>query len=169
MNSPHILDIQIAADKNLPMESLEVATIIPTGIKGDRYATGNGSFSKTRQENRHISLIASEAIAAASAEYNIDVTFEDTRRNICTIGIDLNALLGKQFKIGEVLVEGVELCTPCNLPGNLSGKDDVRAKFKEAFENRGGLRVRVLETGTITKDSPIVIFGSTDMTQIDPL
>ena len=158
MESPKILEIQIAADKGLPMQPLTEANVIEAGIEGDRYTSGKGAFSKSpppRNIDRHISLIESEAIQEVRVEKNIDVTFADTRRNILTIGIPLNDLVGKKFHIGDVLVEGVELCDPCGRPGILSGKDDVRKHFKDAFENRGGLRVRVLGTGKIRQGDEI--------------
>lgn len=159
MNTPSILEIQIAEDKGQPMLSLERANVIEGGIEGDRYTTGKGAWSKSkppRNIDRHISLIEQEAIDAVRAEEQIDVTFRDTRRNILTVGIDLNGLVGKKFRIGDVLVEGVELCDPCGRPGILSGKDDMRQRFEQAFQQRGGLRVRVLGTGEITKGDAII-------------
>ncbi len=156
--SPRLLEIQISEDKGLPMQSLREANVIEKGIEGDRYATGKGAFSKSpppRNIDRHISLIESEAIAAVREEKNIDVTFADTRRNLLTIGIQLNDLVGKRFHIGEVLVEGVELCDPCGRPGALSGKEDLRKHFKDVFENRGGLRVKILGTGKIRQGDKI--------------
>jgi MOSC domain-containing protein YiiM len=156
--SPRVLEIQIAEDKGQPMKPLTQATIVAAGIEGDRYAAGKGAFSKSpppRNIDRHITLIETEAIQAVNTERNIAITFADTRRNILTIGIPLNDLVGKQFYIGEVLVEGVELCDPCGRPGTLAGRDEVRQHFKEAFENRGGLRVRVLGTGTISTGDEI--------------
>jgi MOSC domain-containing protein YiiM len=158
MNTPRVLSIQISEDKGQPMQSLTEANIIPEGIEGDRYAKGTGAFSNSkppRNIDRHISLIEKEAIDAVRAESGIDVTFADTRRNIETIGIELNELVGKHFFIGEVLVEGVELCDPCARPGILSGKADLKNSFKELFNNRGGLRVRVLGTGKIRQGDVI--------------
>ncbi len=162
---PHINEIQIARDKGQAMEPLEEATVIETGIDGDRYAIGKGAFSKSpppRNIDRHITLIESEMIDAVRLLKNLEVTFADTRRNLLTIGIHLNDLVGKQFLIGEVLVEGVELCDPCDRPGILSGKEDLRQRFKDAFENCGGLRVRVLKTGVIKKGDAILL-GSTSV------
>lgn len=153
METPRLLEIQIAEDKGAPMKSVSIINAIEgAGLEGDRYATGKGAFSNSkppRNIDRHISLIESEAIQDVRTQENIDVTFADTRRNLLTIGIRLNDLVGKKFLIGNVQVEGVELCDPCARPGILSGKEDVKKRFKEAFENRGGLRVRVLGTGEI--------------------
>ena len=157
---PRLLAIQIAPDKGLPMEAIPVARIIEQGIEGDRYAAGKGAFSKSpppRNVDRHISLIEHEAIEYCRIQEKLDVTFADTRRNLLTIGIRLNELVGRRFRIGPVLVEGVELCDPCGRPGSLSGKEDLRKRFKEVFEGRGGLRVRVIETGEIRENDPIVV------------
>jgi MOSC domain-containing protein YiiM len=158
MNTPQILQIQIAEDKGLPMKSLTEAKVVESGIEGDRYTVGKGAFSKSpppRNIDRHISLIEKEAVDEVAQ--TINVTFADTRRNLLTIGIRLNDLVGKKFLIGDVLVEGVELCDPCGRPGKLSGKEDVRQHFAKAFENRGGLRVRVLKTGDIHEGDPITM------------
>lgn len=160
MNTPHILEIQIAEDQGLPMQPLQQVKIIESGIEGDRYAAGRGKFSNSkppRNIDRHITLIASEVIQAVNQERSINIMFADTRRNILTIGIDLNLLVDKQFYIGEVLVEGVELCEPCGRPGQLSPNMEVKKYFNNAFKNRGGLRVRVLGTGDIHQGDEITI------------
>ena len=156
--SPKILGIQISENKGLPMQSLVSAKIVESGIEGDRYASGKGAFSKSpppRNIDRHMTLIESEAIHDVNTERNINITFAETRRNILTIGIKLNDLVGKQFSIGGVQVEGVELCEPCGRPGTLVANADVKQHFKDAFVNRGGLRVRVLSTGEIHQGDEI--------------
>ena len=156
--SPHILNIQIAADKGKPMESRQSVNVLPTGIEGDRYAAGKGAFSTSpppRNIDRHITLIQQEMLVAVNAENGIHITFADTRRNLLTIGISLNDLVGKKFRIGDVLVEGVELCEPCGRPGSLSTNEDAKKYFKDAFVQRGGLRVRVLGTGEMHRGDAI--------------
>ncbi len=157
MNKPQLLAIQIAADKGAPMQSLEtVQAIEGAGLDGDRYATGKGAFSKTRDVVRHLSLIESEAIQDVRESNQVDLTFADTRRNLLTVGIRLNDLVGKQFRIGEVLVEGVELCDPCARPGKLSGKPELN-NFKELLDGRGGLRVKIISTGVLKTGDAIEI------------
>ncbi len=157
MNTPRLLSIQIAEDKGLPMQALESVEITETGIRGDRYATGNGAFSNSRIIDRHVSLIEIEAIEAVWSKHAIEVTFADTRRNLLTIGIRLNDLVGKTFRIGDVLVEGVELCDPCGRPGILSGKEQLKRSFKDVFHLSGGLRARVLQTGEIHTGDSIIL------------
>jgi MOSC domain-containing protein YiiM len=64
---------------------------------------------------------------------------------------ELNALVGRDFHIGTVLVRGIELCDPCARPSKLSRK----AGFKEAFDGRGGLRVEILSEGAIHLGDPV--------------
>lgn len=148
-DAPRVLAINISPEKGAPMQSIDAAEITESGIAGDRYEAGKGAWSKVRNVVRHISLIESEAIGKANQEFDIDTMFSDTRRNVLTIGIPLNDLVGKQFSIGGVVVEGVELCEPCGRPGILSKRDGLKLKFEEAFKGRGGLRVKVIKTGTI--------------------
>lgn len=151
MDKPQLLEIQIAEDKGEPMQSLDTVNAIKgLGLEGDRYATGKGAFSNSKREvERHMSLIESEAIEAVRQESGIEVTFADTRRNLLTTGVRLNDLVGKRFKIGDVLVEGVELCDPCARPGVLSATEGLRGRFKDLFDNRGGLRVKIIGEGEI--------------------
>ena len=48
-----------------------------------------------------------------AAEHGIEITAAESRRNVLTRGIDLNALVGKRFRVGDVECVGVELCEPC--------------------------------------------------------
>ena len=90
-------------------------------------------------------MIAEEAIAEANRLAGTDFNFEDTRRNLLVRGIeDLRELIGVVFEIGGVRLLGIEACDPCDRPSKLSGKPG----FNEAFQQRGGLRARVLNDGT---------------------
>ena len=59
-------------------------------------------------------------------------------------GLDLNGLIGKSFKLGEVEFEGVQECTPCYW------MDEVVALGTEKFlMGQGGLRTRLLSDGNL--------------------
>jgi MOSC domain-containing protein YiiM len=70
--------------------------------------------------------------------------FAGTRRNVLTRGIDVNALVGRTFRIGDVLCAGRRLCEPCAHLERLSGPGVLRPLI-----HRGGLRVDVLTDGEI--------------------
>lgn len=128
------------------------------GLRGDRYAVGEGAWSKKTEKVRQVSLIAAEAIAAANDQlgHADQFAYADTRRNIITRGINLEELLVGQarvLKIGGAVLEVTDDCAPCHRPDRLAGKTG----FKGAFEGRGGVRARVLESGLIRIEDQIVI------------
>jgi len=82
------------------------------GLETDRYATKRGTFSQREGRGRHVTLIAREAIAAANDE-GVEVGEHETRRNLVTEGVDLGALVGTAFTVGEVTLIGVRDCPPC--------------------------------------------------------
>ena len=82
------------------------------GLTGDRYGIGAGTFSKKNSPDREITLIEQEALDALEREYQIKVSPAEARRNLTTQGVPLNHLVGKQFKVGEVVLCGIRLCDP---------------------------------------------------------
>ena len=74
---------------------------------------------------------------------------EDARRNVVTRGIDLNALVGRRFRVGDVECVGRRLCEPCAhlqrlSPGTL-----------RPLVHRGGLRADLLGDGVIRVGDPV--------------
>ena len=68
----------------------------------------------------------------------------ETRRNVVTRGVDLSALLGKRFAIGDVECLGVRDCPPCAHLESLT-----RPGVHAALEGAGGLRAEVVTAGTM--------------------
>lgn len=136
------------------MQEIQEARIMPGGIAGDRYASGKGIYQlKSMLKVRDITFIAEEAIVGANEElvsmgYQ-PVTARDTRRNIVTRGIDLNALVGKFFCCDKKTVfQGIELAVPCKRPLKVLGWDvPTQRAFEKAFDGRGGLRAKVMAGG----------------------
>lgn len=62
---------------------------------------------------------------------------------------ELNSLLGEIFVIGEVVLQGTDLCIPCARPALLDGRPQDGKAFIETFTKRGGLRARILQGGVI--------------------
>ena len=78
-------------------------------------------------------------------DYNDPFCQLDFRRNIITKGIKLNNLVGKKFQIGNVKVEGIDLCRPCKHLSEMLNQDNI---IKE-FLKKGGLRCQILSSSII--------------------
>jgi MOSC domain-containing protein YiiM len=92
-----------------------------------------------------LTLIAAEALDGLREDTGIELTGEHTRRNVLTRGIDLNALVGQRFTVGEVEAVGVELSEPCSKLQKLTEPGVLRG-----LVHRGGLRAEVLSSGRIS-------------------
>ena len=100
--------ITIAAEAEGPIELVaEVAAHAGRGLEGDRYHEGRGTFSKPYANGHELTLVEAEALD------ELGFTPADARRNVVTRGIDLNALVGRRFRVGEVECIGRRLCEPC--------------------------------------------------------
>lgn len=104
------------------------------GIKGDR-------FEKGQYPVTFFSLEVAEAIEKV-LEKEIDIRLY--RRNITISGINLCELIGKQFRVGDVLFEGMAHCNPCTWMNAIIGK----GTYTE-MKGRGGLRAKVIEGGRL--------------------
>jgi len=120
----------------------EVRALAGIGLEGDRYATKTGEFSAREGGGREVTLIAREAIAAANADVKIGEN--ETRRNLVTEGVDLDALIGKRFTVGDVVMLGVRDCPPCAYLEKLT-----RAGVRAALMGGGGLRADIVNDGVI--------------------
>lgn len=124
----------------------EVLAVAGRGLEGDRYSTGQGYYSNkpTPGGGREVTLIEAEVLESLEREHGIRFEQRECRRNVVTRGIRLPELIGKRFRIGEVLCEGVRICEPCVYIEGLTGKP-----VNEPLVHRGGLRANVLESGTL--------------------
>jgi MOSC domain-containing protein YiiM len=144
--------IFIGAVAEGPLDSVdEVEAVAGYGLNGDRYAARRGTFSKKEAPGRHVTLIESEAVEAAKRDYGVDVKLSDPRRNVVTRGIALNHLVGREFTVGPVRLQGVRLCEPCEHMEKLSGLAGIR----DALVHRGGLRADIVEGGTLKVGDPL--------------
>ena len=119
------------------------------GIIGDRH------FKEFNDPYSQLSLIESENIDYYNIKYGLDIPYIDFRRNIITKGIRLNDLIGKKFLVGEVELEGIDLCRPCRHLCELLDQDNI---IKE-FLRRGGLRCQILSSSSIEVGNKIKVFN----------
>jgi MOSC domain-containing protein YiiM len=92
-----------------------------------------------------LTLIAAEALEGLREETGIELSGEQSRRNVLTRGIDLNALVGERFTVGGVEAVGAELAEPCTKLQRISGEPGVL----RGLVHRGGLRADIVSGGRI--------------------
>jgi MOSC domain-containing protein YiiM len=146
--------IFIAERSGQPMQPVtEVVGEAGRGLLGDRHSRPDldttlepscGPSAPAHHEVQDLSLVEAEVLDALRDEHGIDLAGAETRRNLVTRGIRLNHLVGRQFLIGEMLCEGVELCEPCVSIQRQTGKPVLRP-----LVHRGGLYARIVTGGIV--------------------
>ncbi len=138
------------------------ATLVPVqavrahagrGLEGDRYFTRSGTFSNVHGRGQDLTLIEAEVLDELSFPGG-RLRPEEARRNIVTRGIDLNALVGESFRIGDVECFGQRLCEPCAHLERLTAAAGKPGTLR-ALIHKGGLRADVLTDGDIRVGQPI--------------
>lgn len=120
-------------------ECEEVRCVAGQGIEGDRF------FGFKENYRGQITLFADEVYGALCRRFEVwDRPPSVFRRNVVTRGVDLNALIGRRFGIGEVTLEGTEECRPCEWMDRA-----FHAGAEEALRGQGGLRARILSDGVL--------------------
>jgi MOSC domain-containing protein YiiM len=131
--------IFIGPKYELPEPVERVRAVAGGGLEGNRYF-----FDGDAPPGRALTLIAAEALAEGSAESGIELGAAESRRNVLTRGIDLNALVGVRFRVGNVECVGIELCEPCTTLEGLT-----RPGVIKAYVHRAGLNADILTDGEI--------------------
>ena len=117
----------------------EVTLVAERGIQGDHKVTGRAGTK------RQVTLIQQEHLTAVAGMLHRDeVSPSQTRRNIVVSGINLLALKGKQFRIGQALLEFSGPCEPCSRMEQNLGPGGFNA-----MRGHGGITAKVIEGGTI--------------------
>ena len=141
--------ICITSAASQPMEAVsEIEALVGIGLAGDRYANGVGFYSPrpTDPGAREVTLIAAETLD------ELQLSPTQHRRNLTVRGVNLSELLGERFTIGEVVLEGVKDCPPCEHLEQLARKALIRPLLE-----RGGLRARIVVGGTLRVGDAIVV------------
>ena len=122
------------------------------GLAGDRYREMKSGH---KRQITFFDLAVHRALQALfpGLAFETDIY----RRNVITEGVDLNSLVGHRFRLGGVLFEGVEECRPCYWMDGALGPG-----AETAMKGHGGLRARILKSGTIRK-------GLQELTVLDPV
>ncbi len=155
--SGRLAHIHVAPSASYEMEELAEARLVAgRGIEGDRYFLGTGTYSP-KPDVRDVTLIELEVLEAlAQGEPKMPgikarLAPEDHRRNLTTIGVPLNHLVGRRFRVGKTVMYGARLNFPCKYIEELLGIP----RLYEALLNRSGLNCAIEVGGTIRPGDPI--------------
>jgi MOSC domain-containing protein YiiM len=145
--------VAIADRAEALMQQVTTARAIPgRGLDGDRYASRVGTFTPRSGHSvgYDLSLIEAEVLDELTLTDGHRLGYAEARRNIVTRGIDLNALVGQRFRVGDVECIGRRLCEPCVHLERLTHRGVLRKLI-----HRGGLRADILTAGNITVGAAI--------------
>jgi MOSC domain-containing protein YiiM len=155
-----LLHIHIAPVKSVRMEEQEHARLITgRGIEGDRYFFGTGTYSP-KPDVREVTLFEIEVLEALARNDPplqagaILIEPGDHRRNLTVRGVPLGHLVGKRFRIGDVVLSGGRLNFPCKYLEKLLERPVYLPLY-----NRSGLNCRIEQGGTIRRGDVIEPLG----------
>ena len=140
--------IYLVAEKRGETETREKIELeAGLGIVGDRYHTYAKSCLAAEDpvpENL-LSLIDKSVLDDFLANQAKDsgLEYADFRRSLITSGVDLNALVDKEFMVGTARCRGIELCEPCAFLAAT-----VHRGVLPGLVNRGGLRAIIIKSGS---------------------
>lgn len=154
----HIRHIYISDDHNFygrhnkpprenPMiEVTEAECVAGKGISGDRF------FDYKPDYKGQITFFSLEVYEELCRAFElVDVSPSIFRRNVIVEGIDLNELIGREFELQGIRFLGTVEASPCYW---MNGA--VAEGAEEAMKGRGGLRAKILTSGTLRPEPAAV-------------
>jgi MOSC domain-containing protein YiiM len=138
MGEGRVEAIYIAAEHGrLPHAVESVRAVAGKGLEGNRYFD-------TGKPEQELTLIEAEQLERVAVEDGLSIEAAPTGRNVLTRGVDLNALVGKRFRVGELECRGIELCEPCT-----TFEANTAPGAIKAFVHRAGLNAEILVGGEL--------------------
>ena len=133
--------IHLGEAKSARLRAVDSArSVAGKGLEGDRKFRAQGA-----KPGQALTLVEAENVEA------VGLPPGGTRRQVTVRGVDLNALVGKRFRVGEVECYGVELCEPCTHLQSMT-----RPGIIKELTHRAGINADVLTDGTISVGDEVV-------------
>ena len=121
------------------VERAEIRCIAGRGVERDRF------FDYKPDYKGQITFLALEAFEDVCRKLGVtDKSPGVMRRNVVTVGVDLNSLIGQEFSVQGVRFLGTEESKPC-----LWMDQAIAPGAEEALRGNGGLRARILSDGLL--------------------
>ncbi|MBK1724358.1 MOSC domain-containing protein [Thiocystis violacea] len=141
--------IGLRPERRAPVQTPQAVTALAgQGLEGDRYrARGRGTRQVTLIQAEHLAVIGALLGQAPPAPAVL-------RRNLLVSGINLLALKGRRFQIGEAVLEGTGFAHPCSRMEEVLG-----AGGYNAMRGHGGLTARVIRSGRLALGDAVIELG----------
>ena len=139
-----LIGIHTSVEGRAPMQARDSIRLIEgVGLEGDRYATGKGTYSKI-PDIREVTLIENETLVALERDHGVTLHADEHRRNLTVSGVPLNHLVGQRFLVGDTLLLGGRLNTPCRYLDLVTDK-----AVCDLLRHRSGLNCTIVRGGMI--------------------
>jgi MOSC domain-containing protein YiiM len=144
--------------RNVPVQVVEEVRVEANGgLTGDHYSGQSGKRHVTLIQAEHLAAIASflQGGLSTSVPGTLPIDPALLRRNLVVSGLNLVALKGQQFRLGdEVILEYTGECHPCSKMETTLG-----AGGYNAMRGHGGITARVLQGGTVRVGDGVRVIG----------
>ena len=136
--------------RHAPMQPMGEALLREEdGVAGDHYCGRSGT--------RQVSLIGRESLDAIASFLGRETAApEQLRRNVVVRGVNLLALKGRRFRLGDALLEFAGECHPCSRMEQILGPGGYNA-----VRGQGGILARVLRGGAVRTGDRLTAWNST--------
>lgn len=123
-----------------PIEEVtSIECVAGKGISGDRF------FDHKHNYKGQITFFSWEVYRELCDRFGVDDKSPSVfRRNVIVEGVDLASLIGREFDLQGVRFSGIEECHPCFWMNRA-----FHEGAEQAMRGHGGLRARILTSGTI--------------------
>jgi MOSC domain-containing protein YiiM len=133
--------IHLGAPRTPELWTVEsVRAVAGKGLEGDRHFHADGA-----RPGQALTLVAAEVVE------EVGLSPGGTRRQVTVRDVDVNALVGKRFRVGEVECYGVELCEPCR-----HLEEMTRPGIIKELAHRAGINADILVGGVIRVGDSVV-------------
>ncbi len=140
-----IIAIHVVKKRNAAAEPCNHVTVLSNfGIVGD--------YRSEKFQIGQITLVEAEIIDSMSRELGYDIPAGSSRRQIMVKGIALNELIGRNLRMGQILIRVEDKCNPCK---NMEKK--IGPGARNAMNDRGGIRCRIIEGGDLHVSDKITV------------
>ena len=143
--------IYVAPQGGVEMQKVsQVEALAGCGLEGDRYCSRTGYW--TAVDECQVTLIAAEDLEDIQRSTSVRVDDGEHRRNLITRGIELESLSGKQFQVGQAVLEYDRPRPPCSYIQSIT-----QPGMTKALVGRSGICARVVQSGLIREEDTIAV------------